>query len=245
MTDIVYTSMQVGDAWQARVQLTCFGGCAFDGKLVPTEKEAEQSAAKQALLAGETWMPVAQDTEHQPIAQNGPDMPKNKLNVFLQRKIGRSLTKEDAVYSATEIGDGRYRATVQLPCCSCEVSPGEAATEKAAHQAAAQAALDHFASEVAVLLAMAPKKPKAKHPAAALGAPGAPAGSSPKSDRVGILQGHMKRSMDKDDVVYTHLTIGDQSQASVALKCLSGQLFAGQPRPTLKAVEQSAAEEAL
>jgi len=90
---------------------------------------------------------------------------KTELTQFLQRFIGRTMTKEDVVYTNVEEG-GQWQATVRLNCKDGEEFAGElCATDKEAQQSAAAQALAAFASEIAALpekvkKVKAPKAPK-------------------------------------------------------------------------------------
>lgn len=60
-----------------------------------------------------------------------------------------------------------------------------------------------------------------------------------------FLQKHCKRSLTKNDIVYTVSKFGQQSQAIVKLNCLEGQEYAGHLCADPKSAEKSAAEQAL
>mmetsp|Transcript_1815 Transcript_1815/g.4887 ORF Transcript_1815/g.4887 Transcript_1815/m.4887 type:complete len:435 (-) Transcript_1815:83-1387(-) len=84
---------------------------------------------------------------------------KTLLGQFLQRSIGRTLKKDDVIYTTVEDG-GRFQSTVRLACKQGEEYVGEpGATDKEAMQGAAGEALKDFAAEIA---ALPPKEPKRK-----------------------------------------------------------------------------------
>merc|ERR1712129_89173 len=83
---------------------------------------------------------------------------KTKLIQFLQSRIGRTLTKEDIVYTSESHGP-HTKAVVSLKCLDGRAFAGkDAADEKAAQHAAAAVALNSFSNEVAAWESAPPKK---------------------------------------------------------------------------------------
>mmetsp|Transcript_69517 Transcript_69517/g.224920 ORF Transcript_69517/g.224920 Transcript_69517/m.224920 type:complete len:429 (-) Transcript_69517:178-1464(-) len=169
---------------------------------------------------------------------------KSELVIFLQRYIGRTLTKDDVVYTVVNVGNDQFQASVKLACLNGEEFNGEPSmTDKQAMQAAAAQALMAFAAEIA---AMPPKtKGKQAQAQAIINAATSAESANYKTELVKALQAHSKRTMTKGDVVYTVAKIDVQFQATVRLNCLGGQEFAGEVLDQEKAAEQSAAQQAL
>eukprot|EP00927_Polykrikos_kofoidii_P038872 TRINITY_DN33313_c0_g1_i1.p1 TRINITY_DN33313_c0_g1~~TRINITY_DN33313_c0_g1_i1.p1 ORF type:complete len:504 (-),score=55.54 TRINITY_DN33313_c0_g1_i1:157-1668(-) len=180
--DILYTSSAVGRQHLATVNLTCLDGQMFTGMLSATKKDAEQSAAQQALLArGVPHVPTSK-TKRSPVLpprQGGIVLPiqsgsrqggplhdaskedamnaKSTLVKFLQKYIGRTLTRHDLVYNHQQIGS-EFQASVRLACLDGhEFFGGPKPTQKEAEQSVAVKVLEAYASEVAETAAM-PKK---------------------------------------------------------------------------------------
>lgn len=272
--DLVYKVEEVGDQFQATVRLACHNNEEHVGEISATDKEAMQSAAQIALdcFAPEiAAMPPPTKSKR----QRGKDRPegqlmgegrtdgradgeptnfKSVLVQTLQDHCRRAMTKADVIYSSIKVGD-LYQSTVTLQCLQGMAYVGEPAPiEKKAEQAAAEQAMS--GQEQWLPCVDAPPAPVARGTKRGRGGPGMPAQSpkapdvvNPKSELVIFLQGHIKRTLQKMDMVFTHVTGqmkgGTLTQATVTLNCLEGQAFAGEPCPTLKLAEASAAAEAL
>mmetsp|Transcript_56978 Transcript_56978/g.152529 ORF Transcript_56978/g.152529 Transcript_56978/m.152529 type:complete len:301 (-) Transcript_56978:193-1095(-) len=163
---------------------------------------------------------------------------KSELAQYLQRAIGRTLKKDDVVYT-TEAAGELFQSTVKLVCKQGEEYAGAPCTSrKEAMQAAAAQVLQDFSAEIA---ALPPKSPKAKNKTPATDEP--PPMS--KTQLAQKLQEHCKRPMTKDDVVYSTVKTGDGFQATVRLACTGGQEFAGEVTTGEKGAQHAAAQQAL
>lgn len=196
---------------------------------------------------------------------------KTELVMFLQRFIGRSLTKEDVVYTTVSIAE-QFQSTVKLVCHNDEEFVGEVGnTDKESTQSAAQQVLDAYAAEIAALPPVVKtnkkrdREKKVKEPAMSteLSSPGLsvkrggdrqsgddlPRGmrdeDNCKSQLVQALQTHCKRAMTKADVLYESVKVGDLYQSTVTLQCVQLMAFVGEPASSEKAAEHAAAQQAM
>mmetsp|Transcript_53036 Transcript_53036/g.119500 ORF Transcript_53036/g.119500 Transcript_53036/m.119500 type:complete len:335 (-) Transcript_53036:77-1081(-) len=171
-SDIVYVTSkfghQFGHQFQAIVTLNCLQGQEFAGYLSPTPKEAEKSAAQQALTtytAQEAVLPTptpapkaaagggssdkeAKSTEE---SDNPAITPKTKLNSLCMRIAKRFLQKGETVYESCKVVGG-YQATVRLAALPGEWKDrtwaGEVFTTKQkAEQSAAVFALKQISAD--------------------------------------------------------------------------------------------------
>jgi len=135
--DIEYVTEQFEDNWQACVKLTCLGRMEeFAGELCPNPKLAEQSAAKQALVAyaGEVRELQAQKRKAYEAMQQDPNKRargeldetfggedpldhsvKGKLHSAVKQLLGREPDQTDIVYDAGPIPSGMMQARLTLP----------------------------------------------------------------------------------------------------------------------------------
>jgi len=134
--DIVYEVNRFGRQYQAIVKLNCFSGQEYAGHLSMCAKEAEKSAAHQALVAyaqtieglgpkeevhkSKKKVPLtATEIAAKKIRQNSEAglnpaiTPKTKLNSLCMKISKRYLQKGDTVYESQKVSGG-YQATVQL-----------------------------------------------------------------------------------------------------------------------------------
>jgi len=168
--DIVYTVNQFDSQHQAIVKLHCLEGKEYAGHLAVSQKDAEKSAAEQAMIANAALltqiqnMPkapkgnkrAAEDSPAQPAAKKPkvpvPNLPfKTDLNNALCRILGRSPAKGEATYIVNQIALGQYQATLQISCLpeqwSGKAWAGELkATKPEAEQSAAEQALNDIQS---------------------------------------------------------------------------------------------------
>lgn len=163
--DIVFTVNQFDSQYQAIVKLHCLEGKEYAGHLCTNSKEAEKSAAEQAMIANAALltqmqnMPKAKrprDSSAQPAAKKAkvpaPNLPfKTEMNNILTRIIGRTPAKGDATYIVNTIAPGQFQATLQISCLPEEWSgkawAGELKPSKAeAEQSAAEQALTDIKS---------------------------------------------------------------------------------------------------
>mmetsp|Transcript_24246 Transcript_24246/g.75448 ORF Transcript_24246/g.75448 Transcript_24246/m.75448 type:complete len:437 (+) Transcript_24246:90-1400(+) len=272
--DITYTTIPNGDRFQVTVKLNCHQGHEFAGEVCGSEKEAQQSAAAQALLAfsaeiaalppktkkGKTPQPPGtagcSDPVPQALAALGlTNNFKSELVQKMQAHIKRAVTKTCIVYTVAQVGE-QFQATVRLDCTGGQEFTGEVSmTDRLAEHAAAQQALIY---EQMWLPATAPP-PTAAAPAAtramvvAGGAAGVKRkataaansnGDSPKCALVTFLQRLIKRTMVKGDVTYEVAQTVGGYQATVTTGCFEGRQFAGEVSPDQKTAEAAAARQA-
>lgn len=169
--DIVYmhTKFDVNQ-FQAIVKLNCMAGQEYAGEVCPSAKEAEKSAANQALQAYRAVaLPAPQPRikkkkspgtdpetgeavtgEEIEDAENPALTDKVRLNAACMRIVKRALQKGETVYACRQLSLGKvqdgFAATVQLPCLpgkwADRTFQGEACSNKqAAAQSAASVAL--------------------------------------------------------------------------------------------------------
>jgi len=188
--DILYSTTKFGNKqYQSIVRLNCMEGQEYAGELSETPKDAEKSAANQALQAFSSVMnslpPMkpaskkkksgeADDKVGVPPSDNPALTDKVKLNALCMRIAKRPLQKGETVYDTQQLGVGKnptgYQATVRLPCLpeawATKLFAGEVCLNKqAAEQSAAAIALAAIeADEGLCTLAneKAPKKPPAE-----------------------------------------------------------------------------------
>lgn len=152
-TDIVYVTSkfghQFGYQFQAIVKLNCLQGQEYAGNLSPSPKEAEKSAATQALAAYAnqiaTSPPSASKAKPPEDGENPAITPKTKLNSLCMRIAKRYLQKGETVYECRKVPGG-YQATVKLSALPGEwkdrLWAGQVFTTKQkAEQSAAEIAL--------------------------------------------------------------------------------------------------------
>mmetsp|Transcript_46267 Transcript_46267/g.134764 ORF Transcript_46267/g.134764 Transcript_46267/m.134764 type:complete len:579 (+) Transcript_46267:131-1867(+) len=131
--DIVYTAVELGSEWQASVTLVCLGGEEYIGEAAATDKLAEQSAARQALLnhaeereeqqaRKRKALEIAGDAKKRARTFDGKVFDpvaldhsiRNKLKLALMHFLGRDLEQSDIVYETKEVDTG-FEATLTLP----------------------------------------------------------------------------------------------------------------------------------
>lgn len=157
--------------------------------------------------------------------------PKNGLMNFLQKLVGRPMSKQDVVYTTHRHGP-RYQTVVKLNCLPGE--PGRNAfmghlcpTPKAAEMSAAELAL-----EAAAAMELSPPAPR----------------GDPVSELVAAVQQLSGRPPTPADTVYTVQDCGGRFQATVQLPVLKPQgcdTFTGEPCPSVSEAKLSAAQHAL
>mmetsp|Transcript_49880 Transcript_49880/g.143580 ORF Transcript_49880/g.143580 Transcript_49880/m.143580 type:complete len:323 (+) Transcript_49880:59-1027(+) len=171
--DIVYVVNRFGDEFQSIVKLNCFEGQEYAGHLCMNAKEAEKSAAHQALLAyGPAVEALPQVKEKkskrkpQPRTpeefaerrawqaeegENPAITPKTKLNSLCMKVAKRYLHKGETIYQAVSVAGG-FQATVRLTalpgdwaerCWAGEVC----STKQKAEQSAAAIALQQIEAD--------------------------------------------------------------------------------------------------
>lgn len=177
-TDIVYTSTKFGvNQYQAIVTLNCMQGQEYAGELGPNPKEAEKSAAFQALQAYRgVDLPAQQpgvkkkkpsgpmiDPETGKLIENSDEEEnpalthKVLLNAACMKIARRALAKGETIYESVQVSsNGKvpsgYIATVQLTCLPGDwtekIFQGEvSANKQSAAQSAAKVALTEIMAD--------------------------------------------------------------------------------------------------
>jgi dsRNA-specific ribonuclease len=169
--DIVYVVNRFGNQYQSIVKLNCFAGQEYAGHLGGTSKEAEKSAAEQALLAYaptiEALGPkqdvpkgrkklspeeLAAKKERQAAevgnGENPAITPKTRLNSLCMKIAKRYLQKGETVYESMKVAGG-FQSTVKLGALPGDWQhrcwAGEVcSTKQKAEQSAAAIALDQI-----------------------------------------------------------------------------------------------------
>jgi len=200
-TDVVYTTNQFDTQYQAILKLHCLEGKEYAGHLMSSLKEAEKSAAEQAMAANAPLLAQLQQqpkgaqqqkraasaTPAQPAAKKpkapkseGPALPhKTDLNNALAKILRRSLIKGEVEYICNSVGEF-FQATLQISCLpdmwSGKAWAGELKPTKGeAEQSAAEQALSDVAN-----IPAAEKPAKAKKEKAASAEPGT---KKPKAEK--------------------------------------------------------------
>eukprot|EP00929_Paragymnodinium_shiwhaense_P029390 TRINITY_DN1684_c0_g1_i1.p1 TRINITY_DN1684_c0_g1~~TRINITY_DN1684_c0_g1_i1.p1 ORF type:complete len:468 (-),score=168.76 TRINITY_DN1684_c0_g1_i1:384-1787(-) len=204
--------------------------------------------------------------------QNETKDAKQRLNTFLQKFCNRMLVRGDVLYRNEEV-DGKFKGFVTLHCLEAQTydTPADYDDKATAEKEAAKVALEAFQLEVRELVAdpnvyktkkvadypagVEPpeKKPRIATPnesgknSAGLQVGG---GTPPKALVQSICNKILKRTVNRDEVVYT-LTEESRGNYTASLKLpgLPGELgeeeWTGLPRRSRKDAETSAAEAAL
>ncbi|CAE8610197.1 unnamed protein product, partial [Polarella glacialis] len=192
--DIVYSTTKFGNnQYQAIVKLNCMEGQEYAGELSANPKEAEKSAAQQAMQAYSTVLsqlpPLrAGQKKKKPAAsadgavkkpipegENPAMTDKVKLNALCMKIAKRALQKGETLYETRQMGIGKaptgYQTTVRLVCLPGEwankMFAGQVCQNKqSAEQSAAGIALAAMLldPELAEAAAKAPEKKKAERP---------------------------------------------------------------------------------
>lgn len=174
--DIHYTTNKFGNQYQAIVRLNCIHGQEYAGHLCLNQKEAEKSAAQQAVQAYASQMaslppPASKDPQKKRQAKlmltpaelaarkakqaeegdNPAITPKTKLNTLVMKIAKRYLQKGETVYECKKYAGG-YQATVKLSAL-----PGDwgnrlwaghvTSTKQKAEQSAAEIALQQISED--------------------------------------------------------------------------------------------------
>jgi len=130
-TDIMYNNVKFGNQFQSTVTVACMGGAQFAGEVALKDKEAEQNAAKMALInyaaeiasltpgkhAGTNKKRKADTLGGVPGGGSGVpvDNAKVQLNSALMRIVKRPMQKEDVTKNTVKVGGG-YQCTISMPC---------------------------------------------------------------------------------------------------------------------------------
>jgi len=174
--------------------------------------------------------------------------PKSRLTRFLQRKIGRSLSKQDLSYSVERYEEG-CQATLYLPCLADGTEfVGEVGQDaKEAEQLAAAQALETYIDEVEALAAeaaSAPKKQRRLEDGTAAPRPmeAVDPVDNPKQRLNTFLMKFMGRTLSKEDFSYETVRYDEGYQSTVTLNCLDGDSFVGELAQDAKEAERNAAQ---
>lgn len=153
-TDILYSSTRFGkNEYQAVVRLNCMEGQEYAGEVCDNAKDAEKSAALQAMQAyaaviqslPEGKKPKKKQPAEGAAGEAGAIPPeenpaltdKVRLNALYMKIIKRPLQKGETLYETREMGLGKspsgYQSTVRFPCL-----PGEWGTKVFAGQVCQQ-----------------------------------------------------------------------------------------------------------
>ncbi|CAK9105069.1 Acetate kinase (Acetokinase) [Durusdinium trenchii] len=174
--DISYTTNKFGNQYQSIVKLDCIQGQEYAGHLCLNQKEAEKSAAEQAVMAFRPQMaslppPASKDPKKKKErprltpaelaakkakqaeeGENPAVTPKTKLNALVMKIAKRYLQKGETIYETKTYAGGGHQATVQL-----KALPGEwgnrvwaghvSSTKQKAEQSAAEIALKQISED--------------------------------------------------------------------------------------------------
>eukprot|EP00439_Symbiodinium_sp_Y106_P011051 s2674_g1.t1 len=127
-SDISYTTNKFGNQYQAIVKLDCIQGQEYAGHLCINQKDAEKSAAEQAVMAFSSQMavlkpPVQRDKKRKPRtpeeiaerkakqeAEGNPAItPKTLLNALVMKIAKRYLQKGETVYETKTYNGGGHQ----------------------------------------------------------------------------------------------------------------------------------------
>lgn len=174
---------------------------------------------------------------------------KSRLNNFCQRKAGKTIGKEDVMYSNQKF-DNQFQSTVTIVCLGGVQFAGMLGkTAKEAEQNAASAALAHYADEINSMPQPQGKKRKADSVPGIPATPGIPGPVTNKSLLNGALGRILKRPLTKDDILCQNVSTGNGFQCTLSLPGMPGewgsQAWAGEVAGTHKVAEESAASYAF
>ena len=244
--DVEYVLEQRESLWTCNVYLHCFSSEAspsvcFTGRPASAKKEAEQSAASEALSKLHATIGLLE------VADNRLDG-KSELCKLLQKLLGRPLGSEDVVWAYT-LYQSLFVASVAVPACSLAATRGSACkTKKEAEQSAAQSALNLLRERGQTKPQGAPRtrEPfvlgevvKSKPP------PSFMAGSDDKSELYVTMQMLLGRSLTSDDVLWSCSWNEGLFIACIEVPACGLYATQGVGCTTKKAAEQSAARKAL
>jgi len=165
-SDVSYTTNKFGNKYQSIVKLDCVQGQEYAGHLSLNQKDAEKSAAEQAVMAFASTDLLQPDKEKKKKKQtkltpeeqalrkakqeeegNPAVTPKTQLNALVMKIARRYLQKGETIYDTKTYAGGGHQATVQVSAL-----PGEwgqrmwaghvCSTKQKAEQSAAEMALE-------------------------------------------------------------------------------------------------------
>lgn len=188
-TDILYSSTRFGkNEYQAVVRLNCMEGQEYAGEVCDNAKDAEKSAALQAMATYAEVikaLPEGKKPKQKKPAGGGSDAAggkssippeenaaltdKVRLNALYMKIIKRPLEKGETLYETREMGLGKspsgFQSTVRFPCLpeewATKVFAGAVCPQKqAAEQSAAGIALAAMLADPGLQAICKEKPPK-------------------------------------------------------------------------------------
>merc|ERR1719491_407223 len=137
---------------------------------------------------------------------------RSQLNTFLQRHLGRPVTKEDQEVSVVRVDEHQFQATLTLHCLGDEMFVGEvAATQKEAAELVAVVALNHHGRDSQ---AMPPSEKKKRKPVSEKGEPQA-SSMTKKSELNSVCMKLLRRPVTKGEITYETSRAEDATYQSV------------------------------
>lgn len=135
--DIAYTVQPFEGQHQAVVKIICFEPHEeYAGELMAAPKDAEQSAAKQALLAHKAEVAAVQVAKRKKAEEDADQAAKRargevvdgedpaarrKLNSAIKQLLGRDCEHADSLYELAHLADETVQATLTLPTLSAAI----------------------------------------------------------------------------------------------------------------------------
>jgi len=264
--DVVYTVKSSPPKWfKAVVKVMAIDRTRdFEGDSKARKRDAEQSAAQQALayylgkLRGDSDTSTAQPISlgektglgdgllpacEQDLTQNF----KSVLNEIVTKVLRRPMTAQDVVYTTEPRQDGLFVSSVKVLAIEgqCSFSGGAKTRKKDAEQSAAEKAAQHFQS----LPWSSPPKPAIQADAGKVGGIGGLEGSQPnyKSLLNELVMRATARPLVKGDVIYNSVGVtGGGFLSTVEVPALgAGITLEGETKTTKKESEQTSAKAAL
>lgn len=178
-SDISYTTNKFGNRYQAIVRLDCVQGQEYAGHLVLNQKDAEKSAAEQAIIAFsqsnllQEAQPVDKDKKKKKQTKLTPEehalrkakqeeegnpavTPKTLLNALVMKIVKRYLQKGETVYETKTYAGGGHQATVKITALPDEWGSRMWAghvcnTKQKAEQSAAEMALESIKQDAELM----------------------------------------------------------------------------------------------
>eukprot|EP00971_Amphidinium_carterae_P317628 6314063-Amphidinium_carterae.1 len=142
-----------------------------------------------------------------------PADPKAQVCDLVQKKLRRTLTKEDIVYDVLEV-QGGYQCTLTLHCFDGEAFIGDPSKErKEAERAAAREAIKlhgNGSGDKKRNIASLPQD-----------------GLEPKNEFTQYLQKYLRRALVKGDVVYENVEFSEGWQSTIHLSCMQDEEIVG------------------
>eukprot|EP00746_Dinoflagellata_sp_MGD_P168349 gnl/MRDRNA2_/MRDRNA2_99743_c0_seq1.p1 gnl/MRDRNA2_/MRDRNA2_99743_c0~~gnl/MRDRNA2_/MRDRNA2_99743_c0_seq1.p1 ORF type:complete len:280 (+),score=94.52 gnl/MRDRNA2_/MRDRNA2_99743_c0_seq1:25-840(+) len=216
-------------------------------KAAPKAKaeEAPKSKTKTKEPANESKAPTVKISEDQNIH------PKQVLQILLQKKLRKPLTKADMEYTTEEAG-GIFTTTLSLPCDGGQSFVGAfAKNKKTAEANASQKAIAAYSKEVGKVAGKRSLS-EGEEPSAKKAKTGIDTGPSmfcqlnsliPQITRTAIAKGDISAEM-----VEVSTSSGTGYQCTLTIACLPGHestQFTGQPGSSQKEAKNNAASEAI